>query len=289
MRTAYECRARPDPEQRTRSGPTFGCVRPAWRETLARRRTAHHRRGERTPYKQTCAAPTGWRRSEDPAFSSEVPSVPLRRALRHRHSAFADLSAGRARHPRFGPRAGKRSERRTRGASRIRRGGSLRPRTRPRSRRPGPSATPNPVASIVSREPGGRRHAAFAVEAEDPAPARTGTSTRPGTSLRQDVPWPGRRSRVMPVEPVSDGKGPPFRGRRRSGKPLSRGGPRERNRPEGTVGFPRLQTGEEVKSLLPRLRQNGKNGGIRFLSEAGNAPRFRLSTGLCPTPSTARR
>jgi transposase len=38
MRTAYKCRAYPDPEQVHVLNRTFGCVRVAWNQTLAWRR-----------------------------------------------------------------------------------------------------------------------------------------------------------------------------------------------------------------------------------------------------------
>jgi putative transposase len=37
MRTAYKCRAYPDPEQATMLARTFGCVRVVWNRTLAAR------------------------------------------------------------------------------------------------------------------------------------------------------------------------------------------------------------------------------------------------------------
>ena len=38
MRTAYKCRAYPDPEQTGMLNRTFGCVRVVWNRTLAWRR-----------------------------------------------------------------------------------------------------------------------------------------------------------------------------------------------------------------------------------------------------------
>jgi putative transposase len=48
MRTAYKCRAYPDPEQAAQLGRTFGCVRLVWNKTLAERHTAYHQHGHRT-------------------------------------------------------------------------------------------------------------------------------------------------------------------------------------------------------------------------------------------------
>ncbi|GID90819.1 hypothetical protein Adi01nite_02310 [Amorphoplanes digitatis] len=85
MRAAYKCRAYPTPEQAAVFNRTFGCVRLVWNKTLADRHVAYHQRGERTSYKQTDAALTGWKKTEDLAFLSEVSSVPLRQTLRHQH------------------------------------------------------------------------------------------------------------------------------------------------------------------------------------------------------------
>lgn len=71
MRTAYKCRAYPTPEQAAVFNRTFGCVRLVWNKTLADRHAAYYQRGERTSYKQTDAALTGWKQTEDLAFLSE--------------------------------------------------------------------------------------------------------------------------------------------------------------------------------------------------------------------------
>jgi putative transposase len=89
MRTAYKCRAYPDPGQAAMLSRTFGCVRLVWNKTLAERSAAWHERGERTSYAQTDATLTGWKKTEDLAFLSEVSSVPLQQALRHQHAARA--------------------------------------------------------------------------------------------------------------------------------------------------------------------------------------------------------
>ncbi len=62
---------------------TFGCVRLVWNKTLADRHTAYHQRGQTTSYRQTDAALTAWKKTEDLAFLSEVSSVPLQQTLRH--------------------------------------------------------------------------------------------------------------------------------------------------------------------------------------------------------------
>ncbi|WP_236700708.1 DUF2974 domain-containing protein [Allosalinactinospora lopnorensis] len=68
-----------------------------WNKTLAERHRAYHQRGEKTSYKATDAALTGWKKTAELAFLSEVPSVPLQQSLRHQHTAFQNFFAGRAR------------------------------------------------------------------------------------------------------------------------------------------------------------------------------------------------
>lgn len=75
-------------------GRTFGCVRLVWNKTLAERHAVYRRRGERTSYRQTDAALTGWKRGEDLAFLFEVSLVPLQQTLRHQHTAFGNFFAG---------------------------------------------------------------------------------------------------------------------------------------------------------------------------------------------------
>ncbi|MFY7070077.1 RNA-guided endonuclease InsQ/TnpB family protein [Nocardiopsis changdeensis] len=185
MRTAYKVRAYPDAEQAAQLGRTFGCVRLVWNKTLAERRTAYHRYGETTTYKQTDAALTGWKKTQELAFLSEVSSVPLQQTLRHQHTAFSNFFAGRARYPRFKTRTGRQSAHYTRSAFRIR-GGELflaKQRTPLRLAWSWPDVDPaalDPTTVVVSREPDGRWYVTFAVEADDPAPApEDGTGSGP--------------------------------------------------------------------------------------------------------------
>ncbi|WP_263399777.1 RNA-guided endonuclease InsQ/TnpB family protein [Saccharopolyspora pogona] len=109
MRTAYKVRAYPDPGQAAQLGRTFGCVRLVWNKTLAERHRSYHATGTKTSYKETDAALTAWKKTEELAFLSEVSSVPLQQTLRHQHTAYANFFAGRARYPRFKSRNGRRS------------------------------------------------------------------------------------------------------------------------------------------------------------------------------------
>ncbi|MGW3044589.1 RNA-guided endonuclease InsQ/TnpB family protein [Kitasatospora sp. NPDC001159] len=122
MRTAYKCRAYPDPGQAALLSRTFGCVRLVWNKTLAERHAAFHERGERTSYKQTDATLTAWKKTEDLSFLSEVSSAPLQQTLRHQHTAFSNFFAGRARYPRFKSRNARQCAHYTRSAFRMRNG-----------------------------------------------------------------------------------------------------------------------------------------------------------------------
>ncbi|MFB9799130.1 RNA-guided endonuclease InsQ/TnpB family protein [Streptomonospora salina] len=157
-------------------GRTFGCVRLVWNRTLAERRHAYRERGENTSYARTDAALTGWKKTAEPGFLSEVSSVPLQQVLGHQHTAFSNFFAGRAAYPRFKSRNGKQSAHDTRSAFRMRDGRLFlakqqAPLAFVRSFDETDPAALDPTTVVVSREPDGRWYVAFAVEAEDPQPA----------------------------------------------------------------------------------------------------------------------
>jgi putative transposase len=120
MRTAYKCRADPDPKQAAMLLRTFGCVRVVWNRTLAARHARHEIEGKGTSYRETDAALTAMKRLPELAFLSEVSSVPLQQTLRHQHAAFAAFYAGRARAPRFKSRHGRQAAHYTRRGFRLR-------------------------------------------------------------------------------------------------------------------------------------------------------------------------
>ncbi|WP_435105688.1 RNA-guided endonuclease InsQ/TnpB family protein [Nocardiopsis synnemataformans] len=174
MRTAYKCRAYPDPEQAAQLGRTFGCVRLVWNRTLADRHTAYQR-GEKTSYKQTDQALTGWKKTPELAFLSQVSSVPLQQILRHQHSAFANFFAGRAKYPRFKTRQGRQSAHYTRSAFRLRDGELFlakhkRPLKVAWSFDDVDLASLEATTVVVSREADGRWYVTFAVDTDAPAP-----------------------------------------------------------------------------------------------------------------------
>ncbi|MCO5969541.1 RNA-guided endonuclease InsQ/TnpB family protein [Actinoallomurus soli] len=175
MRTAYRCRAYPDSEQAVVFNRTFGCVRLVWNKTLAERHAAYHQRGEKTSYRQTDAALTAWKKTEDLAFLSEVSSVPLQQTLRHQHAAFANFFAGRAEYPRFKNRNSRQTAHYTRSAFRMKNSELYMAKTRTPLRfvwsfEGVDLAALNPTMVVISRDPDGRWYVTFAVESDTPEP-----------------------------------------------------------------------------------------------------------------------
>jgi len=125
MRTAYRCRAYPDPAQQQVLTRTFGCVRVVWNRTLAARQARYAADGTGTSYAQADRALTAMKKDPGLAFLNEVSCVPLQQALRHQHQAFAAFFAQRARYPRFKSRRSRQSAHYTRSAFTLR-GGELR-------------------------------------------------------------------------------------------------------------------------------------------------------------------
>lgn len=153
---------------------TFGCVRLVWNKTLAERHARYHTDGCSTAYKETDAALTEWKRTDELSLLGEVSSVPLQQALRHQHTAFGAFFAGRARYPRFKSRNSRQSAHYTRSAFRIKDGQLwLAKTTEPLALAWSFDvglADLDPTMVVVSREPDGRYFVSFAAEAADPEP-----------------------------------------------------------------------------------------------------------------------
>src|ERR1700722_15169465 len=122
MRTAYKCRAYPDPEQASVLNRTFGCIRMAWNRTLAWRQARYRDEQASTSYTQASAYLTAMKAEADHSWLNEVSSVPLQQAIRHQQAAFASFFAGRARYPRYKSRGGRQSAEYTRSGFRYRDG-----------------------------------------------------------------------------------------------------------------------------------------------------------------------
>src|ERR671914_1768048 len=111
MRTAYKCRAYPDPEQQAMLARTFGCVRVVWNRPLAARQDRWATQRRSTAYRETDATLTAMKRLPELAWLNQVSSVPLQQTLRHQHAAFTAFFAGRARAPRLKSRRGRQTAR----------------------------------------------------------------------------------------------------------------------------------------------------------------------------------
>jgi putative transposase len=175
MRTAYRCRAYPDPAQQQVLARTFGCVRVVWNRTLAVRQVRYAADGTGTSYAQADRALTAMKRDPGLAFLNEVSCVPLQQALRHQHQAFAAFFARRSRYPRFKSRRSRQSAHYTRSAFTLR-GGELRLAKMPAPVRfvwswPDVDLTAlNPAMVIISRENDGRWYVTFTADTAAPAP-----------------------------------------------------------------------------------------------------------------------
>lgn len=175
MRTAYKVRAYPDAEQAALLRRTFGCVRLVWNKTLADRQRRYTIEGKSTSYKETDAALSKWKKTQELAFLSDVSSVPLQQTLRHQHAAFAAFFKGQARYPRFKSRYSRQTAHFTRSAFRIKDGELWLAKTSS----PLPIvwtwpdvdlAALDPTMVVVSSEPDGRWFVTFVVDEPDPQP-----------------------------------------------------------------------------------------------------------------------
>jgi putative transposase len=173
VRTAYRCRAYPDPAQQQMLNRTFGCVRVVWNRTLAARQARWHLTGMGISYAESDRALTAMKRDPQLAFLTEVSCVPLQQALRHQHQAFAAFFEKRARHPRFKSRRSRQSAHYTRRAFSLR-GGVLRLAKTDAPLRftwswPDADVTAlDPAMVIISREPDGRWYVTFTLDAAPP-------------------------------------------------------------------------------------------------------------------------
>jgi putative transposase len=122
MRTAYKCRAYPDPEQARVLNRTFGCVRVAWNRTLAWRQQRHQADKTGTTYAQASAYLTALKATDELTWLNEVSCVPLQQAIRHQQAAYTAFYAKRTRYPRFKSRQGRQCAEYTRSGFRWRDG-----------------------------------------------------------------------------------------------------------------------------------------------------------------------
>ena len=173
MRTAYKCRAYPDPEQASVLNRTFGCVRVVWNRTLAWRHQRYYGEQVKTNFTQANAYLTAMKATEDLAWLNEVASVPLQQAIRHQQVAFSNFFAKRARYPRYKSRNGRQSAEYTRSGFRYRYGQLFlakmdTPLEFTWSWPDVDVASIDPTTVTVSRDPCGRWYVSLAVDVADP-------------------------------------------------------------------------------------------------------------------------
>jgi putative transposase len=173
MRTAYKCRAYPDPEQASVLNRTFGCIRVVWNRTLAWRQDRYRSEKASTSYGQASAYLTALKATDELGWLGEVSSVPLQQALRHQQAAFAGFFAGRARRPRYKSRSGRQCAEYTRSGFRYRDGQLFlakmsTPLAFAWSWPDVDQASLDPSTVTVSRDPCGRWYVSFAVEVPQP-------------------------------------------------------------------------------------------------------------------------
>jgi Helix-turn-helix domain len=174
VRTAYRCRAYPDPAQQQMLNRTFGCVRVVWNRTLAARQARWHTERRSTSYAETDRALTAMKKDPGLAFLSARPI-----SSRSRTSTSATWSATGI-WPAPSPAAAGASSAAslptsasgTAAAWSSSTAGTPRPRP---ARRAGTGSRSWPCPRGTGR-------------ARPAAPGTTGTSTPPRTSLRQVVP-----------------------------------------------------------------------------------------------------
>ncbi|WP_043603885.1 MULTISPECIES: RNA-guided endonuclease InsQ/TnpB family protein [Protofrankia] len=178
VKRAYRYRFYPTPEQADELNRTFGCVRKVYNLALEKRTRAWQQEQRRVSYVETSAMLTGWKKTEELAFLSEVSSVPLQQTLRHLQTAFSNFWAKRAAYPTFkSKRKSRPSAEYTRSAFRWRDGQlTLAKMTAPLGivwSRPLPDGA-EPSMVTVSRDPAGRWHVSVLVETTVSEPPPTG-------------------------------------------------------------------------------------------------------------------
>ena len=234
MRTAYKCRAYPDPEQMSVLNRTFGCVRVVWNQTLAWRHARYHGDQLTTNFTQASAYLTAIKATEELGWLNEVSSVPLQQAVRHQQAAFTSFFAGRTRYPRYKSRGGRQCAEYTRSGFRYRDGQLFLAKTHTPLAFvwswPGTDpASLDPTTVTVSRDPCGRWYVCFAVDM--PAPGRLPPPARPSGwtwgSRTSPSPATGTRSPARARWPGGNGTWPATSG----GWPAARPVPRTARRP----------------------------------------------------------
>ncbi|MFD8059778.1 RNA-guided endonuclease InsQ/TnpB family protein [Streptomyces cyaneofuscatus] len=101
VKRAFKYRFHPTDARAAELSRTFGCVRKVYNLALAARSEAWTLRQERVNCNATSAMLTAWKKTEELAYLSEVPSVPLQQTPRHLQGAFGNFWQKRAKYPTF--------------------------------------------------------------------------------------------------------------------------------------------------------------------------------------------
>jgi len=109
IKRAYKYRFYPTAEQEVMLAKTFGCARFVYNHMLEVRSDAWKLRQESIGFAETSRMLTQLKKDPEYAWLNEVSSVPLQQALRHLDAAYKNFFAGRARHPVFKNKRGKRT------------------------------------------------------------------------------------------------------------------------------------------------------------------------------------
>lgn len=119
---AYKFRFYPTAEQEEILAQTFGVVRFVYNRMLRERMDAWYDRKERVGYKETSAAFTQLRNSDDYPWLRDVSYVPVQQGLRHLQTAYDNFFAKRTNYPKFKKRRGKQAAEYTKSAFRVKQG-----------------------------------------------------------------------------------------------------------------------------------------------------------------------
>ena len=101
VKRACEYRFYPTPEQAGLLNRTFGPVRCAYDQALAKRSRAWTQE-QRVTFAETCRMLTAWKNDPDTAWLYQVSNVVLQQGLQHLQNAYVSFWAKRARYPTFG-------------------------------------------------------------------------------------------------------------------------------------------------------------------------------------------
>jgi putative transposase len=166
----YSYRLYPTPEQRTALAKTFGCVRVAWNDALARMQVE----GSKYPgYAATSRLLTESKRTPERAWLNEVSCVPLQQSIRNLDRAFQGFFAGlkgngpKSGFPTWKRKDGRQSAEFTRSGFKLRNGKLYLAKIGEVDVRWSRDLPSDPKTATVALDTAGRYHVSFTVEKVD--------------------------------------------------------------------------------------------------------------------------